>query len=256
MCSDRGIAAHVPDLGKASEKRQQRRGRITDKEFVYDTASDSYQCPAGERLTRKSFREKRQSIDYAVKNGACSQCPLKHQCTDNAKGRTIKRHPRQMALDRMRARSETRVAKVDIRLRQHLMERSFATGQRYGIGRSRWRGLWRVQIQEYLTATLQNMDKLVRYGRYREPRGLMAMASPRPRQLDAGCIPFQSAVSHSSLSVCVCGREDGQRQRQFRSTHDGFCPRRRPVELLLRFLTHHRNGERDASQEWLWATAR
>ena len=174
-CSDRGVAAHIPDLGKVSEKRQQRRGRFTDKEFTYDAATDSYRCPAGESLTYKAFREKRQSIDYAIKNGACTECKLKQQCTENADGRTIKRHPRQVELDRMRARSGSAPAKANIQLRQHLMERSFAQGQRYGIARSRWRGLWRVQIQEYLIATMQNIDKLVRYGRYDKPRNINSM---------------------------------------------------------------------------------
>jgi hypothetical protein len=44
------------------------------------------------------------------------------------------------------------------------MERSFARGTRYGFDRARWRGLWRVQIQEYLVATVQNIQVLLRYG--------------------------------------------------------------------------------------------
>jgi len=48
-------------------------------------------------------------------------------------------------------------SKKDIRTRQHLMERSFARGTRYGYQRARWRRLWRVQIQEYLTAAIQNI---------------------------------------------------------------------------------------------------
>ncbi len=50
-------------------------------------------------------------------------------------------------------------------MRQHLMERSFARGTRYGFDRARWRRLWRVQIQEYLTASIQNLDILLCYGR-------------------------------------------------------------------------------------------
>ena len=42
------------------------------------------------------------------------------------------------------------------------MERSFARGTQYGFKRARWRRLWRVQIQEYLTATIQNLMVLLR----------------------------------------------------------------------------------------------
>ena len=41
------------------------------------------------------------------------------------------------------------------------MERSFARACRYGFKRSRWRRLWRNQIQEYLTAAIQNIMVLL-----------------------------------------------------------------------------------------------
>jgi len=37
------------------------------------------------------------------------------------------------------------------------MERSYARGTRYGYQHARWRRLWRVEIQKYLTAIIQNM---------------------------------------------------------------------------------------------------
>jgi len=51
-------------------------------------------------------------------------------------------------------------------MRQHLMERSYARGAWYGFDRARWRGLWRVQIQEYLVSAAQNIQVLLRYGSY------------------------------------------------------------------------------------------
>ena len=89
---------------------------------------------------------------------------LREQCTKNKSGRTIKRHLRQEELDRMREASRSAKAKRDIKTRQHLMERSFARGTRYGFDRARWRGLWRVQIQEYLISAIQNIQVLLRYG--------------------------------------------------------------------------------------------
>ena len=64
----------------------------------------------------------------------------------------------------MREASRSSEAKRDIKTRQHLMERSFARGTWYGFDRARWRGLWRVQIQEYLVAAIQNIEVLFRYG--------------------------------------------------------------------------------------------
>jgi len=69
-------------------------------------------------------------------------------------------------------------AKRDIRIRQHLMERSFARGTRYGYKRARWRRLWRVQIQEYLTSTIQNIIIIVRHIKEPAPARGMVLAKP------------------------------------------------------------------------------
>ena len=61
----------------------------------------------------------------------------------------------------MLAQANSAESKKDIKTRQHLMERTFAQATRYGYQRARWRRLWRVQIQEYLTATIQNIKILL-----------------------------------------------------------------------------------------------
>ncbi|MFH1932604.1 MAG: transposase, partial [Pseudomonadota bacterium] len=52
----------------------------------------------------------------------------------------------------------------DLKRRQHLMERSYAYGKRFGYKRARWRALWRVSIQQFLVATVQNLKKISQYG--------------------------------------------------------------------------------------------
>ena len=111
-----------------------------------------------------SLHINRQSRDYAAPKKVCAACLIREQCTRNKSGRTIKRHLRQEELDRMREASRSSQAKRDIKTRQHLMERSFARGTGYGFDRARWRRLWRVRIQEYLIATIQNIEVLLRYG--------------------------------------------------------------------------------------------
>jgi hypothetical protein len=61
----------------------------------------------------------------------------------------------------MYAVGRSRKAKRNLRIRQHLMERCFARGVRFGMKNARWRRLWRVQIQEYLIATAQNIRILL-----------------------------------------------------------------------------------------------
>jgi hypothetical protein len=81
------------------------------------------------------------------------------------------------ALEKMLFQAESAQGRVDRKTRQHLMQRSFARGTRYGIKQARWRRLWRVEIPEYLTAAIQNMVVLIRY--LKEPlRALSAALSP------------------------------------------------------------------------------
>jgi len=165
-CHDRGVRAHMPDLRKSSVKRTEKRKIFGEERFAYDQGSDTYRCPAGNRLKPRSLHKNRQSRDYAAPKKVCAVCDLREHCTRNKSGRTIKRHLRQEELNRMREGSRSAKAKRDIRTRQHLMERSFARGTRYGYDRARWRGLWRVQIQEYLVSAVQNIQVLLKYGSY------------------------------------------------------------------------------------------
>jgi transposase len=162
-CHDQGIQAHIPDLRDVAIKRIAKTDIFLEDRFLYDPATDTYTCPAGVQLKPKSLHISRQSRDYAAPRKVCAACQLRDQCTKNKAGRTIKRHLRQDVLERMRAISRSANARYDIKTRQHLMERSFAKSTRYGFDQARWRGLWRMRIQEYLTCAIQNMQVLIAY---------------------------------------------------------------------------------------------
>jgi transposase/uncharacterized protein (UPF0179 family) len=161
-CHDRGINAHMPDMGKANSKRIAKLNIFQEEKFVYDQQSDTFRCPAGQTLKRKSLHMHRESSDYAAPKKVCASCELREQCTKNKMGRTIKRHLRQDELNAMRQKSQLAVAKQDIRTRQHLMERSFANATRFGFDHARWRGLWRIRIQELLVCSVQNIQVLIK----------------------------------------------------------------------------------------------
>jgi IS5 family transposase len=177
-CADRGLRAHLPDLSEVAAQRTAARKLFPETAFRYDPTTETYICPAGTALTRKSTHAARQSADYAAPAAVCAACPRRAQCTTNRAGRTITRHLRQEVLDHMRAIAHSAAATRDLRTRQHLMERSFARATRYGFDRARWRGRWRVQIYEYLVCTLQNLQVLLRYGRDQTKRPAVVMPAP------------------------------------------------------------------------------
>lgn len=160
-CHDLGMKAHIPDLMEGQKKQKRRSEIFSEDNFTYDPLSDVYKCPAGQVLKRRNFSEKRQASEYKCSKKICNACDLRDQCTKSLHGRSIKRHLRHEELQAMRENAQTKSAKRDIKLRQSLMERSFARATRYGYKRARWRNTWRVQIQEYLTAAIQNIMVLI-----------------------------------------------------------------------------------------------
>ena len=176
-CYDRGILAHIPVLKQTQDKQERRSKIFAESKFVYNCETDTYTCPAGQPLKRRKHWVERKAFEYVTARGVCQQCALRLQCTHSqSAGRTIKRHERQEILDSMRIRAQSRWAKRDIKVRQHFMERFFAQGKRYGLKRTRWRSRWRVQIQDYLIAIVQNIELLIDHARPK-PRAVLAAAT-------------------------------------------------------------------------------
>ena len=177
-CQDRGIKAHFNSLEETQKGTGTKKDIFPKESFRYDADNDIFICPAGQILKRRKYFKKRKHYEYIASATTCNRCQLREKCTKAKSGRTLKRHVRQDDLDFMLNQTNSREAKKDIRTRQHLMERSFARGTRYGYKRARWRRLWRVQIQEYLTSSIQNIMILVRH--IKEPAPALGMAKAKP----------------------------------------------------------------------------
>jgi transposase len=162
MSSELGIKAHMPNLEKSHHGKGRKKGIYPKELFNYDAVTDTFTCPAGKKLHKRNFYKKRQHYEYKAPKGECAQCHLKKECTRAKDGRTVKRHIRQKDLDAMLNAALRPEAIQDLKTRQHLSERSFARSTRYGFKRARWRGLWRMQIQDYLIAAVQNIQTLLK----------------------------------------------------------------------------------------------
>ena len=98
-CEDDGITAYVPVQRAMNNKDG---GIYFDRSaFTYEGDSDSYRCPAGQALKRKTISTADRLILYT--SPSCTSCMLKPQCT-GAKSRWVTRHFEEDALERMRER--------------------------------------------------------------------------------------------------------------------------------------------------------
>jgi transposase len=162
LCAEREIKAHLPNLEETQRGSGRQEGIIPKEAFMYDAEQDAFLCPAGELLRKRNFNKDRQYYEYKASRKVCAGCELRAGCTRAKDGRSLKRHVRQDELDRMLEIASSAAAQRDIKTRQHLSERSFARSTRYGYKRARWRGLWRMQIQDFLIAAVQNIQILIK----------------------------------------------------------------------------------------------
>jgi transposase len=162
LCHDLGIKAHIPSLEKTQRGSGRKRGIFSQDAFSYDPETDTFTCPAGQVLKRGKLYKYRNHYEYRASVKACAHCELRDQCTRSKGGRTLKRHLRHDELDRALKEAQSSNAARDIRDRKHISECSFARSTRYGYKRSRWRRLWRVTIQDFLIAAIQNIMVLIK----------------------------------------------------------------------------------------------
>ena len=212
ICCDLGINAHIPDLKRTQQERDKHRDIFTEVAFQYASETDTYLCPGGQYLKKRHYNPKQDAFEYKCSAKVCLACHLVNQCTASKNGRSLKRHRRQEELDKMRNAAQSPASRKDIHTRQHLMERSFARATRYGFKRARWRRLWRVRIQEYLTSTIQNIMTLLSYGK---ERGIAkGFALPFAQKLSLGLhflfVNIQRAIysfgKESLFTMCGYGR--------------------------------------------------
>jgi transposase len=174
-CQQRQIRSHMKDLQSRVKQGRQRRGKFQQGDFQYDAQTETYICPAGERLKRSS-RIDRGFYMFFSNAAVCAQCSLRTQCTSSKRAiRKLKRHIQHEQIEKARAESHSGWGRKDRRRRQHLMEGSFAESTRHGFKRARWRRLHNQRIQDFLIATCQNIRIFIRNGRLK-PAAAMAAA--------------------------------------------------------------------------------
>lgn len=202
-CQERGINPHFNSLEQTQQGAGKYENIFPKEDFTYDAEKDVFICPAGKILKRRKYYKKRKHYEYIASAGTCKACELRYKCTKSKAGRTLKRHVQQDELDAMLIQAASRESRRDIKTRQHLMERSFARSKRYGYKRARWRRLWRVQIQEYLTSTIQNIMVLI--SNVKEQSHAVAIAQAKSRQNRGEIISLLINTLNNRVYLAVIG---------------------------------------------------
>ena len=142
-------------------KKANRQGHFTVEDFSYESETDVFVCPAGERLTFRGFDSTRPGRrEYLVSGRPCRHCPYRSRCTTSNR-RRLRVGPHHQSLNQLRADSKTESFKKLYRSRAPVIEGLFAEAKQWhGLGRAWRRGLSKMRVQCLLIASVLNFKRL------------------------------------------------------------------------------------------------
>lgn len=153
-CENQGIIPHVPAVRGVNNRGD---GTLFERsDFQYDETSDTFLCPAGERLHRHQRKDR--YIVYAGQPKVCGACALRSRCTVGSR-RLLKKHLHDQALERMQQRATPEA----MRLRRSLVEHPFAALKYHIFGHPRFllRGLRGAQTEISLGVMAYNLKRMI-----------------------------------------------------------------------------------------------
>ena len=155
---ERGIDPHIPVWDQSEVAAD---GKFVRADFTYDKNRDLYICPGGKELKTSGTVHDGTTLKYMAKRSECGQCPLKPQCT-TGRERRISRDVNQQARDYTRTVVDTD-AYAASRGRRKKIETLFGeVKHNLAFTRLRLRGLAGAEDEFLLTATVQNLKRLVK----------------------------------------------------------------------------------------------
>ncbi|UCH47987.1 MAG: IS1182 family transposase [Betaproteobacteria bacterium] len=154
-CQAHGLIAYVP-VNRAINNQGD--GKLFDKSaFTYHAEGDYYQCPAGQRLAKKTKSTAKRL--YLYTNAACQDCHVREHCT-TAGQRWVTRHFEEDVLDAVADR--TAANPLMMQRRKGMVEHPFGTlKRRMDGGRFLLRGLQKVKAEMALAVTAYNLTRAI-----------------------------------------------------------------------------------------------
>jgi len=120
-CDEAGITAYVPKPMTSGAKAD---GRFGKEDFIYDSKSNEYQCPAGERLIWRFARIEAGHNIHRYWSSDCPTCSIKEKCTPS-QYRRVSRWEHEESLEAMQKRLDH--APDMMRIRRQTVEHPFGT---------------------------------------------------------------------------------------------------------------------------------
>jgi len=133
--------------------------------FCYESATDTYQCPAGKtlKLERHQYRNGRTEYNYLANKMECRACPFRQQCCPKTGVRRVTRVEDSAAVKAFREKMRTEPAQAIYKRRKQIAEFPNAwIKDKLGLRKFRLRGLVKVRTETVWACLTYNIQEWIR----------------------------------------------------------------------------------------------
>ncbi|MGH7773413.1 MAG: IS1182 family transposase [Candidatus Binatia bacterium] len=201
LMTEEKILPHVPIM---DTRAQHERGIYPIERFRYDVEGNRFICPQGKMLRYWGVHWRSKQHMYRASPTDCGRCPVKRECTRSIY-RSLSYHIYEPSLELSRRLTRTRGYRISQLMRKRIEELFGEAKEFMGLRRAKFRRAIHVREQVLLTATTQNIKRMVR---------LLSRTGPNR---EGGVLvkelhPFFGAARHFVSWLC-----------DFWKTNDLFC---------------------------------
>jgi hypothetical protein len=156
-CEKEGV---TPCVSKPMTSTAKADGRFDKEDFVFDSASGEYKCPAGSRLIWRFSSAERGGLIHKYWSADCPRCAIRDQCT-RSQYRRVARYEHEPSLEAMQKRLD--LTPGIMRTRRCTVEHPFGTLKEWmGATHFLTKSLEKVRTEMSLHVLAYNMKRVMK----------------------------------------------------------------------------------------------
>ena len=181
------IEPHIPILDYRS---QNDRGIYPIEKFHFDKEENRFTCPEGKELKYWGIHKRSRQYVYRARSKDCAMCLKKVECTRD-RARSVSYHLCEESINEARRLNKTKAYRISQRMRKRVEELFGEAKELMGLRRAKFRRLKFIREQVLMTATAQNIKRMVK---------LLSGRGPLRQALGA-CQAVESFLSNKSFDL-------------------------------------------------------
>lgn len=130
-------------------------------QFTYNKTDNIFVCPQGKELTYRGIHKHSRQNVYRASTKDCSICPVKSECTKD-RARSVSYHIYEESIDKVRQLNKTKGYRISQRMRKKIEELFGEAKEFMGLRRAKFRKRKWIKEQVLMTATAQNIKRMVK----------------------------------------------------------------------------------------------